>query len=178
MNRQWQEWGSIKMQRGEPRWEDGTPTLTSRRMPANGITNKKSFLKCLNNSSAYAEISFPFYPLTDKLPQGRPLSNQDGLVTFKPKFIRNRLSTSLHSPCFPCTQNQGDDHLLPQTAPGCGQRYWAIYLVSLYAQGARRSYWKVTVLDSSLYGEFLSNPVVKTLRFHCRGYGLDPWSGN
>lgn len=29
---------------------------------------QKSFLKCLNNSSAYA-IGFPFYPLTDKLPQ-------------------------------------------------------------------------------------------------------------
>ena len=26
--------------------------------------------------------------------------------------------------------------------------------------------------------EFPGDPVVKTLDFHCRGHGLDPWSGN
>ena len=29
-----------------------------------------------------------------------------------------------------------------------------------------------------LDGEFLGGPVVKTPRFHCRGRGFDPWSGN
>ena len=26
--------------------------------------------------------------------------------------------------------------------------------------------------------DFLGSPVVKTPWFHCRGLGLDPWSGN
>ena len=26
--------------------------------------------------------------------------------------------------------------------------------------------------------DFPGGPVVKTLHFHCRGYGFDPWSGN
>ena len=26
--------------------------------------------------------------------------------------------------------------------------------------------------------DFPGGPVVKTSRFHCRGHGLDPWSGN
>ena len=26
--------------------------------------------------------------------------------------------------------------------------------------------------------DFPGGPVVKTLRFHCRGHGFDPWSGN
>ena len=29
-----------------------------------------------------------------------------------------------------------------------------------------------------LTGDFPGNPLFKTLRFHCRGYGLDPWLGN
>ena len=28
------------------------------------------------------------------------------------------------------------------------------------------------------HGEFPGGPVVKTLRFHCRGHGFNPWSGN
>ena len=28
-----------------------------------------------------------------------------------------------------------------------------------------------------LYRDFLGGSVVKTLRFHCRGYGFHPWSG-
>ena len=28
------------------------------------------------------------------------------------------------------------------------------------------------------YREFPGSQVVKTLRFHCRGYGFDPWLGN
>ena len=27
-------------------------------------------------------------------------------------------------------------------------------------------------------GEFPGGPVVRALRFHCRGHGFDPWSGN
>ena len=27
-------------------------------------------------------------------------------------------------------------------------------------------------------GDFPGGPVVKTLRFHCRGHGFDPWLGN
>ena len=26
--------------------------------------------------------------------------------------------------------------------------------------------------------DFLGSPMVKTLRFHCRKHGLDPWLGN
>ena len=26
--------------------------------------------------------------------------------------------------------------------------------------------------------DFRSSPAVKTLRFHCRGHGFDPWSAN
>ena len=26
--------------------------------------------------------------------------------------------------------------------------------------------------------EFPGSPVVRTLRFHCKGHGFDPWSGN
>ena len=28
------------------------------------------------------------------------------------------------------------------------------------------------------YGDFPGGPVVGTLRFHCKGHGFDPWSGN
>ena len=29
-----------------------------------------------------------------------------------------------------------------------------------------------------IQGDFPGGPVIKTLPFHCRGYGLDPWPGN
>ena len=28
------------------------------------------------------------------------------------------------------------------------------------------------------YSDFPGSPVVKTLHFHCRKHGFDPWSGN
>ena len=31
---------------------------------------------------------------------------------------------------------------------------------------------------SRVLGDFPGSPVVKTLRFHCRGHGFDPWPGN
>ena len=32
--------------------------------------------------------------------------------------------------------------------------------------------------DEKSLVDFPGGPVVKTLRFHCRGHGFDPWSGN
>lgn len=56
--------------------------------------------KCFNNSSGYVDIGFPFHPLINELLQGQPLTNANNLGTFKPKFIRNRISRSLHSPSY------------------------------------------------------------------------------
>ena len=54
------------------------------------------------------------------------------------------------------------------------------------AEGERTGKWRrwleedwiliLTVLR--LMGEFPGGPVVRTPRFHCRGHGFDPWSGN
>ena len=34
------------------------------------------------------------------------------------------------------------------------------------------------VVIQSEVRDFPGGPVVKALRFHCRGHGFDPWSGN
>ena len=39
-------------------------------------------------------------------------------------------------------------------------------------KGGRNYFLKVNLLR-----EFPGDPVVRTLRFHCRGQGFDPWSG-
>ena len=37
--------------------------------------------------------------------------------------------------------------------------------------------WRHFCLGGGLQGDFPGGPVVKTLYFHCRGHGFDPWWG-
>ena len=42
------------------------------------------------------------------------------------------------------------------------------------------NYCRVTgrQIQKRMRGDFPGGPVVKTLHFHCRGLGFDPWSGS
>ena len=47
-------------------------------------------------------------------------------------------------------------------------------------RGERDSYFEAlnSPAKEPMSREFPGGPVVKTLRFHCRGPGFGPWSGN
>ena len=47
------------------------------------------------------------------------------------------------------------------------------------SEGANTPAQPLRSMDQTLHHcDFPGGPVVKTPRFHCRGLGLDPWSGN
>ena len=49
-------------------------------------------------------------------------------------------------------------------------------LVGLNAKGKRRAL--CSQIENCKRGDFPASPVVRTLRFHCRGHGFNPWLGN
>ena len=49
-------------------------------------------------------------------------------------------------------------------------------LVGLNAKGKRRAL--CSQIEDFKRGDFPASPVVRTLRFHCRGHGFNPWLGN
>ena len=58
----------------------------------------------------------------------------------------------------------------------------AIPLLGIYAEKNENSnskrYVHPNVHSNTIYRDFPGGPVVKTLCFHCRGCGFNPWSGN
>ena len=53
-------------------------------------------------------------------------------------------------------------------------RYWTVWTVRLRSLDLTLGHTEV--LNASLQ-EFPGSPVVKTLCFHCKGCGVDPWLG-